>query len=84
MENDEISFYDPETLDLLHTHPEIIKKRLDKTAVVTNLTGIQVWLLYEPASYKENNTYMSIAGMYKQLLESKGATVHIERTLNLQ
>jgi len=83
MENSELSFYNPATLALLQTHPERVKQQLEKSASLHNLSGIQVWLLYEPASYTENTTYMSIANIYKQLLESKGATVHIEKTLNL-
>jgi len=83
MENSEVSFYNPVTLELLHTHPEIIKRQLEKSDTLHNLSGIQVWLLYEPASFTENNTYMAVANMYKQMLEAKGATVHIANSLNL-
>ena len=83
MENDEISFYNPATLSLLRTHPDVIRQRLERTIKLRNLTGIQVWLLYEPKSFNENNTYMAAANLYKQMLEAKGATVHIANTLNL-
>jgi len=82
MENDEVSFYDHTTLALLYNHPQIIRQRLEKSVDLHNLPGIRVWLLYEPASFNENNTYMAITHIYKQLLEAKGATVHIEDTLN--
>jgi hypothetical protein len=83
MENSDLSFYDRETLVLLRTHPERIKQQFEKSAMLRHLSGMEIWFLYEPASYMENSTYMSIANIYKQLLESKGATVHIEKTLNL-
>ena len=83
MENDEISFYDPKILALLHIHPDTIRQRLEKGVSLHSLAGIDVWLLYDPASFKENNNYMAIANMYKQMLEAKGAKVHIEKTFNL-
>jgi len=83
MENDEISFYNSITVTLLRTHPAVIQQQLVKGVSLHNLSGIQVWLLYDPASFEENNIYIAIANMYKQLLESKGAIVHIEKTLNL-
>lgn len=83
MENADLSFYNPEAVKALHTKPGIIRQTLEKGAVLHKLPGIQVWLIYDPVSFEENNTYMAIAQLYRQILESKGATVHIENTLNL-
>jgi len=82
MENDEISFYNPATLALLRTHPEAIRLQLEKDVALHDLSGIHIWLLYEPASFEANNTYMAVAKMYRQMLESKGATVHIANSLS--
>jgi|SRR6185312_12265944 len=82
VENDEVNFYDRKTLSEVKEHPERIRQQLEKTASIGKVPGIQVWLLYEPASFEENNTYMGIANFYKQLLEPNGAAVHIEHSLN--
>jgi|SRR6185312_12327430 len=82
-ENSDVSFYDPATFQLLQAHPEAIRRKLEKTVVLGKLSGIQVWLMYDPESYEANNNYMTIANFYKRWLESKGATVRIENTLNL-
>lgn len=81
--NADISFYNPTTLAQLHSKPETIRKELNKGITLNKLSGIQVWLIYDPVSFEENNTYMPIAQLYRQILESKGARVHIENTLNL-
>ncbi|HVW97070.1 MAG TPA: hypothetical protein VHA56_13955 [Mucilaginibacter sp.] len=83
MENADVSFYDPATVALLKTNPGAIQKQLEQNVPLRNLSGIHIWLLSDPGSFEENNTYMAVANMYKQLFESKGATVHIEKTLNL-
>jgi hypothetical protein len=82
MENDGVNFYDPETFSLLQVKPDSIGQRLENTVSIQNLNGVDVWLLYEPPTYLANHTYRITAGFYKQLLESKGATTHIEKSFN--
>jgi hypothetical protein len=79
-ENSIVSFYDPNTIALLKANPHCIETALEQETPLTRLTGIQVWLLYNPASYRDNNTYMTVATFYKHLLESHGAHVHIANT----
>lgn len=77
-ENDEVNFYDPQTFELIRNSPQSIQKRLEAATPIAALRGLQVWLLFNPASYKENNNYMVLAGFYQRLLQAHGATVHIE------
>ena len=82
MENDVLDFYTPKTFSLLLTKPDNVRRDLENTAPIKNLKGVDVWLLYEPATYEANHTYRIAAGFYKQLLESKGAIAHIEQSFN--
>jgi hypothetical protein len=76
-ENDEVNFYDPQLFDMIRNSPQSIQKRLGAATPIGALTGLQVWLLFNPVSYKENNNYMVLAGFYQHLLQEHGATVHI-------
>jgi hypothetical protein len=75
---DNINFYDPQTFGLLKTSPQRIRQRLEATCPLSRLKGINVWLLYNPTSYRDNNSYMPLAGFYQHLLESHGAKVHLD------
>jgi hypothetical protein len=77
-ENSDINFYNPQTISLLKTSPQSIQQHLEATCPSFKLKGIQVWLLYNPTSYRDNNSYMPLAGFYQHLLEVHGATVHVD------
>ena len=83
VENSDLSFYDRRALEQVTQHPDKIISSLERTAPINNLSGIGVWLLYEPASYGDNNTYMKIAHLYRQVFTSKGAVTHIANTFSL-
>jgi hypothetical protein len=83
MEHSEVDFYNPNTFQLLRSNPDSIKKELEQSGQLPNLSSICVWLIYNPPTYEANNTYMAVARFYKQLLESKGAIVHIEHSFTL-
>lgn len=78
MENSELSFYDRQTLGLLQSAPSLIEKQLMANAVISNLSGVELWLLYDPQGYRQNNIYMSIARFYERIYKMHGAQVHIE------
>ncbi len=82
MENDGLNFYTPKTFLLLQTKPGDVGRGLEHIAPIQNIKGVDVWLLYEPATYEANHTYRITASFYKQLLESKGALAHIEKSFN--
>ncbi len=83
-ENDtDLDFYDPKVKDKIAKNPQSIIAQLEATVPLKSLNGLQIWLLYSPTSYRQNNTYLPVAMIYNKLFESKGAIVHIEKTLNL-
>lgn len=77
-ENSNVNFYEPGTLSLLQHDPAIIRKRLTEGVTLPNLAGVQLWLLYAPTTYKQNNIYMPIAHLYKQVYKEHRAEVHVE------
>ncbi|MDB5124816.1 MAG: hypothetical protein JWP94_2945 [Mucilaginibacter sp.] len=83
MEHSDVDFYNAETFQLLRANPDRIKKELERSGQLPSLSGIQVWLIYNPRTYDANNSYMVVARFYKQLLESHGAIVHIEHSFTL-
>jgi hypothetical protein len=80
MENSEVSFYNRETLGLLKSDPRRVQDLLEKDRALNDLHGVEIWLVFDPSSYEQNGTYMTVATFYKDLLESKGATVRIKQS----
>jgi len=83
IENSEISFYNPQTLALLQKSPGMIEKQLEATDPLPSLTGIHVWFLFAPNSYKQNNVYMPIARFYESVYKAHHADVHIATQFSL-
>jgi hypothetical protein len=83
MENGEISFYNKKTFALLKTDPNSVQSILENDEVIHNLKGVEVWFIFSPRSYEQNMTYMTVANFYKNLLEAKGAKVHIQQNFSL-
>jgi len=79
---DEFSFYDNKNINLLRMDPGSIQKSFEALAPLKNLTGIKVYLIYQPKNNEADELYQLIAGFYKTLLESKGATVEITANVN--
>ena len=78
-----LSVYKKKVNQLDAMNPEVIAKQFDKTHLLPeNLNGIKVFFVFEPATRAEDAEYLKMAGVYKQLLESKGATVNIEANNN--
>lgn len=80
MENSRVSFYDGKTLEVMATAPEEVQALLEKDVRLKGLSGVEVWLVFEPKSYEQNDTYLLVSGFYRTLLESKGATVHVSQS----
>ena len=76
-EHSSVNFYTAQTIDSLRNNPQDVEKRFEKDTPLSNLTGLQVWLLYNPTSYQDNNRYRVLAGFYQHLLAEHGAVVHI-------
>jgi len=82
MENTpEVSFYDPKTFQELISSPETFIERFNKLSNLPDLTGIHIFLIYQPSNTKADEEYRTVSSFYKKLLETKGATVHIQANL---
>ncbi len=79
---DKFSFYDKKKIILLRTEPDSIRKYFEALSPLKNLTGIKVFLIYQPKNNEADELYQLIAGLYKTLLESKGAKVEITANIN--
>ncbi len=83
MENTDIlSFYNKWTFDQLKTKPEAIEQYFDSQMKLPNLSGIKIYLIYQPKNTKQDEDYKLTSSFYKRLLEEKGATVEITANLN--
>ncbi|QTE35865.1 hypothetical protein J3L18_22335 [Mucilaginibacter gossypii] len=82
-ENSEVNFYNPQTLAVLQQHPDLIKKQFETNSPLPSLKGIQIWFLFAPKSYRENNLYIPIARFYEQVYKAHDADVHIETQFSL-
>jgi hypothetical protein len=79
---DEMSFYKNETLSLLKTNPDSVKKYFESQLKLENLTGIKIYLVFQPLNMKQDEVYRIVSGFYKNLFENKGATVEITAGIN--
>ena len=83
MENtDDFSLYKKSNLNLLKTNPDTVRKYFEGLNLLKNLKGIKIFLVYQPVNKESDEQYRLIAGFYKDLLESKGATVEITANIN--
>jgi len=83
MEHSNVNFYDPNTRSLLQTNPAIIEKQMEAEQQLPDLPGVQMWFVYKPKTYRENNLYMRIARFYERVYTAHHATVHIATTFEL-
>jgi hypothetical protein len=73
----DLTFYDSKVLTRMQNNPQSIATQLGPTAPLRPLKGLQLWLIYNPSSFKQNNGYMVIAGFYQHLFNAHGAEAHI-------
>lgn len=73
------SLYGPKSLQ--QANSETVKKSLEAHMQLPPLTGIEVYLIYEPKEISDNQRYLMISGIYKNILEEHGALVHIGANL---
>ncbi len=83
MENTrEMSFYDGGKFRLLKTNPNELKSYFDSQVELKNLSGIIIYIIYQPKGIKEDEQFKAISEFYKNLFESKGAEVEIAASIS--
>jgi len=78
LENDQLSFYEPETFYTLKHKPSVIQKQLEQTMPLADLITINIFMVYGPVTYEENNRYLVTSGFFSKFFKSKHAWVHVE------
>jgi len=77
----DFSIYRVKDLELLIKHPEIIRDFFKKMEKPNDLTGIDVYFIFEPKSSKENTAFFLMANLFKSIFTEAGAKVHIAANL---
>jgi hemoglobin-like flavoprotein len=77
-----LSFYNKASFNILKTKPEEIKRYFGSQMKLTNLSGITIYLIYQPVNTFDDENYRIVSGFYKALFESKGAVVEIMASVN--
>lgn len=80
-ENSSLSFYTANCLNLLKCKPNKVLKIFEEESQLQDLTGIEIFILYKPIGFTDNNNFMIVSNFYKKLFESKGAIVKISTNL---
>lgn len=62
---------------VLQKHREQIIGRFTKILSLQDIHGIEVYLIYQPKSDADNDRFILMANLFKEILEQKGAVVHI-------
>ena len=82
MQNDfDVSLYDKKEFELIQSNPDSLKQLFEKQEPMPVLTGIQIYLVYQPENAEKDKRYRIVSEFYKNLFEEKGATVHIQANL---
>ena len=77
MENSFINFYDDSTIQKIVESPEKVSELMLSKYPISDLTGIDVLIVYIPKDKEDNTRFEVLSGFYRNLLESLGAKVHI-------
>lgn len=82
MENDlDVSLYKPKEIGLLKSNPDSLKNLFEKMEPLSSLTGVEVYLIYQPANIETDSEFHVVSNFYRNLLEARGAKVTIEANL---
>lgn len=71
------SIYRESDYTQLQTHSEQVITRLEKLLPLKNIQGIDIYLIYQPKSDTDNERFILMANLFKDIFEKKGAHVHI-------
>ena len=79
---DQFSLYSKNNLTLLKTNPKVAQEYFENLTPLNNLGGIRIFFVFQPTDIDTDEQYKLISGFYKNLFESKGATVEITANIN--
>jgi hypothetical protein len=74
-------FRTPKTFKLLKDSPDSVERILEKELPLSDLTGIEVYVVFQPSEVNDSEMFRVVSGFYKNMLEKKGAKVTIGANL---
>ncbi len=78
MENDsDFSLYGKNTLELIDKNPESVKQEFAKQVPLPSLSGITVYLVFQPTSEIGDKQFSVMSHIYSEMLQEAGAQVYI-------
>lgn len=81
MEKSFINFYKESVFELMITNPDIVCNKLTGKYPLKDLTGIEIFILFQPKNVEESERFEVVSTFYKNLFESHGAVVHIQSNI---
>ena len=78
----QLNLYDPETLSQLKNKPDTIAARLKRMTALNDLTGIHIYIVFQPRDTASDDTFRSVSGFFKTYFEQHGADVTVTANLN--
>jgi len=76
-----ISFYNGKEFSLMKSNPDLLRNSLEKIQQLPSLAGIEVYMIYQPRSTEEDIQYKVVSDFYRNMLQRKGALVHVSANL---
>lgn len=81
MEKSFINFYKESVFELMITNPDTVCNKLTGKYPLKDLTGIEIFILFQPKNVEESERFEVVSTFYQNLFESHGATVHIQSNI---
>ncbi len=82
MENEDgLSLYSKSMLQTIEQNPELLKTTFQKEEPLPNLSGITIYIIFQPKNTEQDFQFKVMSQLYRSLLEEKGATVFIKANL---
>jgi hypothetical protein len=78
------SVYNQYNFLVLKKNPEEIQNLFLGIAKPANLNGVDIYFIYEPRSEKDNERFILMANLFKQIFTKAGALVFIEANLKVK
>ena len=81
--NMDVSLYEGGMVNVAQLNKDSLGLIIQNEPLLPNLTGIEVYLIYQAADAEKDKEYRIISDFYKSLLENKGAKVVISGNLQI-
>ena len=76
-----LSFYNNKTFQLLKSDPDRTRNFFEVEQPLNSLTGIEVYLLFQPVDTIQDDQFKVVSEFYRKLLNDKGAQVTVSANL---